>query len=188
MKKSILGHCTFTLCAVAALVAQASSPAGSRGVLALETGLEHVLVPAPLAAAIHAFEGVEILEAARDRIDGAMADDALGRLHRRDRVLRRHGRGIGDAAAVLFTAGYTDRIPTSLMRPTATLPLAVFFQLGSPYPEVQQRGYAAALILTLINTVLTFLGVDPNFSLVIQGAIVVLVVMAAGLVLARRRL
>jgi ribose transport system permease protein len=47
---------------------------------------------------------------------------------------------------------------------------------------------AAALILTLINTMLTFLGVDPNFSLVIQGAIVVLVVMAAGLVLARRRL
>ena len=65
-------------------------------------------------------------------------------------VLLGFGRGIGDAAAVLFTAGYTDRIPTSLMRPTASLPLAVFFQLGSPYPEVQQRGYAAALILTII--------------------------------------
>jgi phosphate transport system permease protein len=65
-------------------------------------------------------------------------------------VLLGFGRGIGDAASVLFTAGYTDRIPTSLMRPTASLPLAVFFQLGSPYPEVQQRGYAAALILTVI--------------------------------------
>ncbi len=65
-------------------------------------------------------------------------------------VLLAFGRGIGDAASVLFTAGYTDRIPTSLMRPTASLPLAVFFQLGSPYPEVQQRGYAAALILTII--------------------------------------
>jgi len=65
-------------------------------------------------------------------------------------VLLGFGRGIGDAASVLFTAGYTDRIPTSLMRPTASLPLAVFFQLGSPYPEVQQRGYAAALILTII--------------------------------------
>lgn len=65
-------------------------------------------------------------------------------------ILLGFGRGIGDAASVLFTAGYTDRIPTSLMRPTASLPLAVFFQLGSPYPEVQQRGYAAALILTLI--------------------------------------
>ena len=65
-------------------------------------------------------------------------------------ILLAFGRGIGDAASVLFTAGYTDRIPTSLMRPTASLPLAVFFQLGSPYPEVQQRGYAAALILTII--------------------------------------
>ena len=65
-------------------------------------------------------------------------------------VLLGFGRGIGDAASVLFTAGYTDRIPTSLMRPTASLPLAVFFQLGSPYHEVQQRGYAAALILTII--------------------------------------
>jgi phosphate transport system permease protein len=65
-------------------------------------------------------------------------------------VLLAFGRGIGDAASVLFTAGYTDRIPTSLMRPTASLPLAVFFQLGTPYPEVQARGYASALILTLI--------------------------------------
>lgn len=65
------------------------------------------------------------------------------------------GRGIGDAASVLFTAGYTDRIVTSLMRPTASLPLAVFFQLGSPYPEVQQRGYASALILTIIVLVVS---------------------------------
>ena len=65
-------------------------------------------------------------------------------------ILLAFGRGIGDAASVLFTAGYTDRIVTSLMRPTASLPLAVFFQLGSPYPEVQQRGYASALILTII--------------------------------------
>jgi phosphate transport system permease protein len=65
-------------------------------------------------------------------------------------ILLAFGRGIGDAASVLFTAGYTDRIPTSLMNPTASLPLAVFFQLGSPYAEVRERGYAAALILTII--------------------------------------
>lgn len=65
-------------------------------------------------------------------------------------VLLAFGRGIGDAASVLFTAGYTDRMPTSLLRPTASLPLAVFFQLGTPYPEVQQRGYASALILTFV--------------------------------------
>lgn len=60
------------------------------------------------------------------------------------------GRGIGDAASVLYTAGYTDRIPTALSSPTASLPLAIYFQLGTPYPEVQQRAYASALILTVI--------------------------------------
>ncbi len=65
-------------------------------------------------------------------------------------ILLAFGRGIGDAASVLFTAGYTDRIPTSLFRPVATLPLAVFFQLSTPFPEVQQRAYASALILTII--------------------------------------
>jgi phosphate transport system permease protein len=60
------------------------------------------------------------------------------------------GRGIGDAASVLFTAGYTDRLPTSLVRPVASLPLAVFFQLGTPVPQVQERAYASALILTVI--------------------------------------
>jgi len=65
-------------------------------------------------------------------------------------ILLAFGRGIGDAASVLFTAGYTDRVPDSLFSPAASLPLAVFFQLGTPFPEVQQRAYSAALILTLI--------------------------------------
>lgn len=60
------------------------------------------------------------------------------------------GRGIGDAASVLFTASFTDSLPYSLFKPVATLPLAIFFQLGTPFPEVQQRGYAAALVLTVI--------------------------------------
>jgi phosphate transport system permease protein len=63
-------------------------------------------------------------------------------------ILLAFGRGIGDAASVLFTAGFTDRIPTSLFQPVASLPLAVFFQLGTPFPEVQRRGYASALVLT----------------------------------------
>ena len=65
-------------------------------------------------------------------------------------ILLAFGRGIGDAASVLFTAGYTDRIPTSLLKPVASLPLAIYFQLGTPYPEVQRRAYAAALVLTVI--------------------------------------
>lgn len=70
-------------------------------------------------------------------------------------ILLSVGRAIGDAASVLFTAGYTDSIPTSLSQPAATLPLAIFFQLSSPIPEVQDRAYAAALILTLIVLVLS---------------------------------
>jgi len=65
-------------------------------------------------------------------------------------ILLAFGRGIGDAASVLFTAGYTDYIPDALTQPTATLPLAIFFQLSSPIPEVQERAYASAVILTLI--------------------------------------
>jgi phosphate transport system permease protein len=72
-------------------------------------------------------------------------------------VLLAFGRGIGDAASVLFTAGYTDRIPTSLLQPVGSLPLAVFFQLNTPYPEVQSRAYAAALVLTVI-VLITSLG------------------------------
>jgi phosphate transport system permease protein len=51
---------------------------------------------------------------------------------------------------VIFTTGYTDQIPTSLLRPAASLPLAIFFQLNTPFPAVQDRAYAAALVLTLI--------------------------------------
>jgi phosphate transport system permease protein len=71
-------------------------------------------------------------------------------------ILLAVGRGIGDAATVLFTAGYTDSIPLSPGQPAATLPLAIFFQLSSPIAEVQNRAYAAALILTLLILMLSF--------------------------------
>jgi phosphate transport system permease protein len=65
-------------------------------------------------------------------------------------ILLSFGRAIGDAASVLFTAGYTDNLPNSFLEPVATLPLSIFFQLASPVPEVQNRAYASALVLTLI--------------------------------------
>ncbi|MCD8260295.1 MAG: hypothetical protein LUD15_01340 [Bacteroides sp.] len=68
------------------------------------------------------------------------------------------GRAIGDAAGVMFTAGFTDSIPTSLSQPAATLPLSIFFQLSSPSPEVRDRAYTAALLLTLIVLVLSISG------------------------------
>jgi len=73
-------------------------------------------------------------------------------------VLLAFGRGIGDAASVLFTAGFTDRVPSSLADPAATLPLAIFFQLGTPFPEVQQRAYASAAVLTLIILLVSLAG------------------------------
>jgi phosphate transport system permease protein len=71
-------------------------------------------------------------------------------------VLLAVGRGIGDAATVLFTAGYTDNIPNALNQPAATLPLSIFFQLGSPVEEVQNRAYASAVILTVLILILSF--------------------------------
>lgn len=65
-------------------------------------------------------------------------------------VLLAFGRGIGDAASILFATGYTDRIPSSLLDPVASLPLAVFFQIQTPIPAVQERAYAAAVVLMVI--------------------------------------
>ncbi len=65
-------------------------------------------------------------------------------------LLLAFGRGIGDAASVLYTAGYTDYLPSSLTEPVASLPLAVFFQIGTPFPEVQQRAYASGAILLMM--------------------------------------
>ncbi len=70
-------------------------------------------------------------------------------------ILLSFGRGIGDAASVLFTAGYTDLIPVNLDEPAATLPLAIFFQLGSPIPEVRERAFASAAILTIIILIIS---------------------------------
>jgi phosphate transport system permease protein len=77
-------------------------------------------------------------------------------------VLLAFGRGIGDAASILFTTGYTDYMPGSLLDPVASLPLAVFFQSATPIPEVQDRAYTSALILLfivlLVNIISRILG------------------------------
>ncbi len=70
-------------------------------------------------------------------------------------VLLAFGRAIGDTAAVMFTAGFGDHIPSSLASPAPTLPLAIFFQLSSPSEAVQARAYASALILTFIVLVIS---------------------------------
>jgi phosphate transport system permease protein len=65
-------------------------------------------------------------------------------------ILLAFGRGIGDAAAVLFTAGYSDYIPASLMESAASLPLTVFSQSQDFSPEAQQHAYASAAVLLAI--------------------------------------
>ena len=72
-------------------------------------------------------------------------------------ILLAFGRGIGDAASVLFTTGYSDYLPGSINQPVATLPLAIFFQLSSPIPEVQARAHASALVLTIIILIISII-------------------------------
>ena len=73
-------------------------------------------------------------------------------------VLRQIAPAIGDCAGVMFTAGFSDHIPHGLNQQAATLPLSVFFQLSAPQEDVQNRAYAAAVVLTIIVLVLSFGG------------------------------
>ena len=65
-------------------------------------------------------------------------------------VLLGLGRGIGDAASILFTAGFSDKIPGSVFDSTAALPTMIFHLFSSPIPMVRQKAYAAAFILLMI--------------------------------------
>lgn len=67
------------------------------------------------------------------------------------------GKAIGDAAAVMFTAGFSDSMASSLSSPTATLPLAIFNWITMPDP-FPGRAYAAALVLTVIVLILSLGG------------------------------
>lgn len=67
------------------------------------------------------------------------------------------GKAIGDAAAVMFTAGFSDSMASSLSSPTATLPLAIFNWVTMPDP-FPGRAYAAAQVLTVIVLILSLGG------------------------------
>ncbi len=66
------------------------------------------------------------------------------------------GRGLGDAASIMFTAGYSDHLPSSILDPVASLPLSVFYQLATPDPQVQARAYASALVLLILVLAVAF--------------------------------
>ena len=67
------------------------------------------------------------------------------------------GRGIGDAASILFTAGFSDSIPSSIFDSTAALPTMVYHLYSSPIPSVRQKAYAAAFILLIIVLLISIL-------------------------------
>jgi len=106
------------------------------------------LVPADLTEASYALGATRLETSLKVLVRQALPGIATA-------VLLAFGRGIGDAASVLFTAGFSDSIPSSLFRPAATLPLAIFFQMGTPFPEVQERAYASAFILTALILVIS---------------------------------
>lgn len=101
------------------------------------------MVPPPLLEASYALGATRLETALKVVVRQALPGISTA-------VLIAFGRGIGDAASLIFTAGFTDALPSSLLAPVATLPLAIFFQFSSPLPQVQGRAYAAALILTMI--------------------------------------
>ncbi len=68
-------------------------------------------------------------------------------------VLLGLGRGIGDAASILFTSGFSNRIPSSIFDSTAALPTMIF-NLYS-LPSGQPKAYAAAFILLVIVLVIS---------------------------------
>lgn len=72
-------------------------------------------------------------------------------------ILIAFGRAFGDGAAVMFTTGFSDSVPTSLFQSAATLTLTIFFELSSPIKEVEDRGYAAALVLTVIILIISII-------------------------------
>lgn len=60
------------------------------------------------------------------------------------------GRGCGDAAALLFTAGVAMQMPHSLFDPAATLSVFVFHLLGT-VPGGQKAAYAASAVLFAVT-------------------------------------
>jgi phosphate transport system permease protein len=65
------------------------------------------------------------------------------------------GRGIGDAASILFTAGFSNRIPTSIFDSTAALPTMIYNLYSSPLG--QSKAFAAAFILLVIVLIVSVL-------------------------------
>lgn len=81
------------------------------------------------------------------------------------------GRGIGDAATIIFTTGAGSTMPGGLLQSATALPVVIFLQANSFYPSVRNHAYAAAFILILIILVLNIITrcIQNKFSKYITG-------------------
>ena len=70
-------------------------------------------------------------------------------------VMLAFGRAIGDTAAVLFTAGYSDKLPRSIMEGAASLPITIYYKLMMPGQLAQRQAYAASFVLIFIVLVVS---------------------------------
>ena len=70
-------------------------------------------------------------------------------------VMLAFGRAIGDTAAVLFTAGYSDKLPRSIMEGAASLPITIYYKLMMPGQLAQRHAYAASFVLIFIVLVVS---------------------------------
>jgi len=70
-------------------------------------------------------------------------------------VLLGLGRGIGDAASIVFLIGESNSIPSSFDSPTSALPTMIFNLYSQPDPYVRQKAYAAAFILLIIVLIIS---------------------------------
>lgn len=65
-------------------------------------------------------------------------------------IIMGFARGLGDGAAVLFTAGGGINMPDELDDSATTLPILIFQQASSPYPSVRDDAFAAAFVLMIL--------------------------------------
>ena len=94
-------------------------------------GMDEVLkmVPFELKETSYALGATRLETAVKSRPETGIAEDS----HGGSRCLRR---GISDAASVLFTASFTDSLPSSPFQACDNcFPLAIFFQLAHPSPR-----------------------------------------------------
>lgn len=65
-------------------------------------------------------------------------------------IMLAFGRAIGDTASVLFTSGYSDKLPASLYDGAASLPITIYYKLMMPGAASQRQAYAASFVLIMI--------------------------------------